>query len=123
MHINVLELKAAFIGIRTYCHNRSYKHIRVMSGSCIAFINNKGGIKSKKCNEIAKEIWLWCFRNNSLISAAHIPGKHNVEADKFSRKFNNNTEWQLNPKIFTKVTNTFGYPEIDVFATRIDTHL
>ena len=21
-----------------------------------------GGIKSKKCNKIAKEIWLWCFK-------------------------------------------------------------
>ena len=64
MHINVLELKAAFIGIRTYCHNRSYKHIRVMSDSSavIAYINNKGGVKSKKYNEIAKEIWLWCFK-------------------------------------------------------------
>ena len=28
MHINVLELKAAFIEIPTYCHNRSNKHIR-----------------------------------------------------------------------------------------------
>ena len=58
MHTNVLELKAAFIGIRTYCHNRSYKHIRVMSDNsvAIAYINNTGGIKSKKCNEIAKEI-------------------------------------------------------------------
>ena len=29
MHINVLGLKAAFVraGIRTHCHNRSYKHI------------------------------------------------------------------------------------------------
>ena len=27
MHINVLEPKAAFIGIRTYCRKRSYKHI------------------------------------------------------------------------------------------------
>ena len=27
IHINVLELKAAFIEILTYCHNRSYKHI------------------------------------------------------------------------------------------------
>ena len=26
MHINVLKLKAAFIGICTYCHNRSFKH-------------------------------------------------------------------------------------------------
>ena len=125
MHIDVLELKAVFIGIRTYCHSRSYKHIRIMSDSskAIAYINNKGGIKSKKCNEIAKEIWLWCFKNNSLISAAQIPGKHNIEADKFSRKLNNNTEWQLNPKIFIKVTNKFVYPEIDLFATRINTQL
>ena len=95
MHINVLELKAAFIGIRTYCHNRSYKHIRVMSDSstAVGYFNNKGNIKCKKCNEIAKEIWLWCFKNNSFISAAHISGKHNIEADKFSRKINNNTEW------------------------------
>ena len=76
---------AAFIGICTYCHNRSYKHIRDMSDSstAIAHINNEGGIKSKKCNKIEKEIWLWCFKNNSLISAAHIPGKHKIEADKF----------------------------------------
>ena len=44
MHINVLELKAAFIRIRKYCHHRSYKRIRVMSNSstAIACVNNKG---------------------------------------------------------------------------------
>ena len=30
---------------------------------------------------------------------------------------------QLNPKIFIEVTNNFGYPEIDLFATRINTQL
>ena len=92
MHINVLELKSASIGICTYCHKISYKHIRIMSDSstAIAYINNKGGIKSKKCNELATEIWLWCCKNNSFISAAHIPGKH-----KFFIKSNNNTEWPL----------------------------
>ena len=96
-----------------------------MSGSstAIAYINNKGAIKSKKCNELAKEIWLWYFKNNSFISAAHIPGKHNIKEDKFSRKFNNNTEWQLNPKIFIEITNKFGYSEIDLFATRITAQL
>ena len=56
MHITVLELKATFIGIRTYCHKRSYKHIRVMSNSstAITYINNKSDITSKKCNEISK---------------------------------------------------------------------
>ena len=60
MHINILKLKAAFIGIHTYFHKRSYKHIRVMSdgSTTIAYINNKCGIESKKFNKTAKEIWL-----------------------------------------------------------------
>ena len=70
-----------------------------------------------------KKIWLWCFENNSFISTAHILGKHNIKADKFSRKFNNNAECQLNPKILTEITNKFGYPKIDLFATRINTQL
>ena len=61
--------------------------------------------------------------NNFFISAAHIPGKHNIEADKFSKKSDNNTEWQLNPKIFIQFTNKIGCPEIDLFATRINTQL
>ena len=36
---------------------------------------------------------------------------------------NNNTEWQLNAKIFIEVTNKFGYLEIDLFATRINAQL
>ena len=93
------------------------------SSTAIAYINNKGGIKSKKCNELAKEIWLWCCKNNSFISAAHMSGKHNNEADKLFFKSNNNTECQLNPKIFIEVANKFGNPEIDLFATRINTQL
>ena len=50
IHVNVLELKVVFIGIRTYGHQRSYKNIGVIpdSSTAIAFINNKDGIKSKK---------------------------------------------------------------------------
>ena len=110
IHVNVQKLKVVFIGIRTYGHKRSYKNIGVIpdSSTAIAFINNKDGIKSKKWNELAKEIWLRCFKNNSFIFAAHIPGKQNIEAEKFSRKSNNNTEWQLNPKIFIEVTNNLA---------------
>ena len=99
MHINVIKAKTTFIEIRKYCHSRSYKYIRVMSDSstAIAHVNNKGGMKSKKCSEIAKEIRLWCFKNNSFICSSHIPGKHNIEVDRFSRKRNDNIEWQLNP--------------------------
>ena len=70
-----------------------------------------------------QEIVLWCFKIKYFLSAAHIPGKHNIEADRFSRKFNNNTERQLNLRIFIEITNKFGYTEIDPFATRINTQL
>ena len=92
MHINVIKAKTTFI--RKYCHSKSYKYIRVMSDSstAIAYVNNKGGMKSKKYNEIAKEIRLWCFKNNSFICSAHIPGKHNIEVYRFSRKLNDNIE-------------------------------
>ena len=54
------------------------------SSTAIAYINNKGGIESKKCNDLAKQIWLWCFKNNSFTSAGHIPGKRNIEENEFS---------------------------------------
>ena len=51
IHINILKLKVAFIGIRSYSHKRNYKHIRFMSDSstAIAYVNNKVGNKSETC--------------------------------------------------------------------------
>ena len=34
-----------------------------------------------------------------------------------------NTERQLNPKIFIEISNKFDCPEINLFATRINTQL
>ena len=45
-----------------------------------------------------------------------IPGKENIEADQDSRKFQDTTEWQLNPEIYKAVYDTFGTPEIDLYV-------
>ena len=121
-HINVLELEANYIGIVTYCGGKTFKHVRVMTDNttAIAYINNKGGIKSSKCNDIAKKIWLWCCKQSMWVSAAFIPGKENKEADLKSRKFNEAIEWKLNPDAFNKIVKRFGKPDIDLFATRIN---
>lgn len=121
-HINVLELKAIQFGVLTYCKHKHYKHIRVMcdNTTAISYINKKGGMKSHECNKIAKEIWIWCTIRDLHISAAHIPGKSNIEADNNSRKFQDATEWQLNPNIYKIICDTFGTPDIDLFASRIN---
>ena len=45
-NINVFELKAILIGMKTYCKGRNYKHVRVMSDNITAvfYVNNKRGL-------------------------------------------------------------------------------
>ena len=59
-HINLLKLKAIFIGVQTYCQKKNHKHVRVMTDNItpISHVNNKGGIKSEFFNETAKELWV-----------------------------------------------------------------
>ena len=46
-HINVVGLKAIFIGVQTYCKGKKYKHVRVMSDNItvVSCVNNKQVIK------------------------------------------------------------------------------
>ena len=55
-HINVLELKAIFIGVQTYCKRKNCKHVRLVSDNiaAVSYVNDKGRIKSEFCNEISK---------------------------------------------------------------------
>jgi hypothetical protein len=53
----------------------------------------------------------------------HIAGVDNVEADYQSRVFNDNSEWMLAQHVFKGVTNTFGTPTIDLFASRLNHQL
>ena len=42
-HMNVLELKAIQFGVLTYCKDKNFKHIRIMSGNTtdLSCINKK----------------------------------------------------------------------------------
>ena len=121
-HINVLELKVIQVRVLTYCKHKNIKHVKIMSDNttAIPYINKKGGLKPQECNKITKETWIWYTSRDLHISAAHILGKSNFETDKNSRKCQDVTEWQLNPKISKAVCDTFGTPDIDLFASRIN---
>ena len=74
-------------------------------------------------NEIAKQIWLWAIDHNIWLPAEHLPVSLNVVADGASRKqYANEAEWQLDPQVFQAVEKQFGPFQIDLFATRINTH-
>lgn len=54
------------------------------------------------------------------MTAISLPGKENVDADRESRTFNDNTEWSLEENIFHSIVKTYGMPSIDLFASRIN---
>jgi len=123
-HINVLELKGAFLTLQTFADEYEDCHIKMMldNTTAIACINKFGSTKPKLL-ALCLEIFAWAQNRNLFLSAAYVPGVDNVLADRESRTHNTDIEWQLKPKWFKYLCEKFGTPEIDLFATRINTQL
>ena len=121
-HINCLELMASFFGLKAFCKNEHGIHVQIYSdnSTTVNYINSMGGTHSRECNTIAKDIWQWCIDKQIWLTAAHIPGTKNVEADRESRVFSDNKEWMIRPDIFRKITDIWGDPSIDLFASRLN---
>ena len=121
-HINVLELKAGFMGLKSFCSLLNGVHIKMEldNMTAIAYLQNLGGSRSKQCNELAFEIWSWCKERDIWLTAVHLPGRLNTLADEKSRVFDDKTEWMLNVEIFREVVNHFVEPDIDLFASRLN---
>ena len=82
---NALELKAAYLTLRSFCVNMTDTHVSLMldNTTAVAYIREKGGgSKSKQCNEITCDIWHFAKQRNLWLSSAYIKGELNVIADK-----------------------------------------
>ena len=89
------------------------------NSAAVHMINNMGTVKSKKCNILVNKIWNWAICKDIWLSAAHLPGKQNVLADKASRESISSGEWMLNKGKFALIMRHFNFkPEIDLFASR-----
>ena len=126
MHINCLELLAVKLAISSLLPlHPNVKHVRIMSdnSTAISYINKQGGTHCLLLNDIAGEIWQMCIEFQVHISAAHIPGKHNILADTASREFHDSAEWMLPHTLFQNIIRAYGTPEIDLFASRLNKQL
>ena len=94
--------------------------IRIDNTTAVHYVNAMGGVVSKNCNLLSKKVWKWCISRQIWLSASHIPGINNTTADEASRNFIDKTEWMLHKTIFIKLTEVFGLPDIDLFASRLN---
>ena len=103
LHINILELKAVLFALKSlakvYQMTNAHVRFKIDNTPAQAYINNQGGTKSVGlCNQ-AQELWKWCLLYQTIVSAEHLPGIHNWDADQASRIFNDRTEWMISPHL------------------------
>jgi len=100
-HINVLELLAVKLGLRSLLVDCRGQHIRVVSDNttAVTYINGMEG-KSLPSDSITGTVWSWAIDRGNWLSAGHIPGTSNVSADDLSRNFKADTEWALSNDVF-----------------------
>ena len=73
-------------------------------------------------DNLSRDIWGWCIARDIWLLCFHIPGVDNL-ADKSSRVFKEQVEWQLDRNVFGLIISKFGEPKIDLFASRINNQL
>jgi hypothetical protein len=124
-HINYLELLAISLAVRYFCHSATKVNVLVYTDSttAIAYINHMGGVRSVGLDTLAIDLWEWCSLKQVVLSAVHIPGVDNSLPDFLSRNFDEESDWMLKPVIFDRLCNQLFRPEIDLFASRINSQL
>ncbi|XP_018360234.1 PREDICTED: uncharacterized protein LOC108759349, partial [Trachymyrmex cornetzi] len=122
LHINALELKAAYYALRSIAVNLKDCNIllRVDNTTAIAYINNFGSVQYPVLSDLARDIWKWCEDRNIYLFASYIASVDNVIADTESRRTNVNTEWSLSTQAFNLIDERFGLFDIDLFTSAIN---
>jgi hypothetical protein len=125
-HINYLELKAAFLGIKAFREQLEGKHVRLMADNttAVSCINHMGTSHSEPCNDMTFQIWSWCIDRNIFLSAAYLPGAQNTAADEESRRVNTDAEWKLETTLLQSAFDVLDIqPNIDLFASRLNAQM
>ena len=121
MHINCLELLAAFLAVKCFAKDKTNLtiHLKMDSMSALTYINKLGGTISPQLNNLAKELWLWCMKRGILLKAQHLAGVLNTIADNESRVMKDRSDWKLCPSVFQQINQRLGPLEVDLFASRL----
>ena len=108
------------------CKNEVNIHIliQVDNTSVVSAINKVGSVKSIEMDNEGQLIWEFISTQNNWLTATHILGVFNENADRELRKQELRTEWMLNRRDVHYVTKKLNVsPSIDLFVSRLNTQL
>ena len=125
LHINCLELLAGAFAVKCFTKNQICLHVRLRmdNTTAIAYLNKLGGTRSLVLSNLVAELWSWALNRGMILSAEHLPGKWNTQADQESRHYQDSSDWHLDPSLFLALMKIRGPCQIDLFANRLNAQL
>ncbi len=120
LHINILELMAAELAIKSFAEVRpvSNLHIWIDNQVALSYLVKMGGTKNHLLTKISKRIWKFLLDREISLTAGWIPSKLNWRADRESRRPPNSSDWLLHPPVFSALSERWGLTTLDCFASR-----
>ena len=119
-HINVKEFMTLRLFLRDYLPQFSPQPKSLLwksdNSTALAYTRKEGGLKSLPLLKVAREVLHLCNQRQIRITSAFVPTEENILADAASRNLQV-ADWHLLPSTFRRVTQVFGLPEIDLFAS------
>ena len=102
LHINLLEMKALFLGLQAFREDVIGHHMTAMcdNSTVVAYLNKQGGTVSRALCLLASRLLRWTESFDIHLDARSLPGQANVLADVLSRRGQVvGTEWSLHPQV------------------------
>ena len=117
-HINLLELRAVHLALKSFLPaiSSSSRLLQMDNTTTMHYLNKQRGTCVRPLSIEAQTIWRWLTATNLTITAVHLPGVQNVEADALSREFQDNHDWVLHDEIGDSIFQEWGLPQIDLFT-------
>ena len=92
--------------------------------SCVLYLKWQGGTKVPWLTYLTWQLFHLCMDHNIQLVAVHLAGKLNSLSDQLSKATRPvATEWALNSHVFRAITQKWGEPGIDLFATGLNKQL
>ena len=116
LHINLLEMKALFLGLQAFQEDVAGHHVTAMcdNSTVVAYVNKQGGTVSWALCLLTSRLLRWTESFDVHLDARYLPGESNVLADVLSRRGQVvGTEWSLHPQV-ARALRAWGNPVCDL---------
>ena len=88
LHINLLEMKAVWLGLQSFQKIVTGHRVTVMcdNSTVVAYVSKQGGTHSRSMCELTSRLLKWTEDIDVQLEARYLPGQNNVLADLLSRR-------------------------------------